>query len=152
MSSQPAFLLAALVLLVALGWLVVDRVTFLKQARRTEGRITRIHAEQTTCGVKRRSRCTFFTADVEYQPQESAQKMTVQIDAGASFGVHQQPWQGKRKEGERITVAYHPRKLSEAYEDTLWGVWATPLKVLFFQMLSLSQGLSPRRSRHYSYG
>lgn len=151
MTAKPALLLLSLVLLGVFGWLVIDRVSFINHARRTEGRVTRVYGEEVRCG-KRNNRCTSFTAVVEYRTPGSTQVMKVEVDAGLSYGRDQPAHKARHQYGDVIRVAYDPRKPAVAYEDTFWGICATPLKVLFFQVMSLFQGLPERRPRHHSYG
>lgn len=138
------------ILLLVFGWLTVDRVIFLHHARRTEGRITSITGTDSTCGGRRnRHPCTDFTAQVQYKPQETGQTLTLSVDAGSARGHFQSIDLASRRIGQSVTVAYSPARPATAYEDTFWGVWSTPLQVLFFQVLAFIFGL-PDRNRYSS--
>lgn len=150
MIKQPVFAFLAFLLLLAVAWFIADRVKFLHTAERTKGTVTNVQSYNDRCGGGRRRSsysCTKFRAYVEYTLPGNA-KYNICISAGSKRG-YDQPLSGASYHvGMPVNVVYNPGKPTEAYEDTMMGVWGTPIMIAVFQVITFIVSLTePKRRR-----
>jgi hypothetical protein len=148
MIKQPFFALIALALLVAAGWFVMDRLTFLHTAERTAGKVVSVSARNDRCGGRRsRHSCTRYTAHINFSPLHSSGTYNLSISAGSHRGYDQPVNYASHTTGDAVQVVYNPKKPDEAYEDSLMGVWGTPIMLAIGQLISFFTSLTEPRRR-----
>lgn len=147
MIKQPIWAIASLVALLIIGGFVVDRCIFLHTAEHTIGRVLALNSYDSRCG-RRRSRynCTKFDATVEFSTKAAA-RYTLEVSAGSARGYHQPLSSASLRVNEGVPVVYDPNKPTRAYEDSLWGVWGTPIMLAVFQITSLFVSMTEQKGK-----
>lgn len=146
--KQPVFAFIAVLLLVAVAWFVVNRINFLRTAERTVGKVSSLSASNGTCGSRRtRHSCTRFKARVDFTTRKGA-SAALSISAGNKRGYDQPLSYASLHTGDRVPVVYNPLDPSgEAYEDSFFGVWGTPLMIAIAQIVTFFTSLTEPRRR-----
>jgi hypothetical protein len=143
LNTAGLFLIAGIAFVVGL-WLVGDRVVFLAAAERTVGEVTQLESRNGRCGGRRTRRsCTKFYADVSYRTGGAT--WVLEVTAGRSNGYGRPLAEADYRVGDRVTIAYNPRRPRQAYRDTLWDIWGAPLMAFFVQIGAMFGGLNDRK-------
>ncbi|MEZ0259766.1 MAG: DUF3592 domain-containing protein [Alphaproteobacteria bacterium] len=153
MIKHPVIFLVSFALLLAAIGFAAQRVIFLQSARRIEGKVISVTGKDSRCGGRRtRYNCTRFEAKVEYTPQETGRTYQIALDAGTTRGHYMPVDHATHRQGQAVKVAYAPDAPDTAYEDTFWGIWGTPLQVMFYQLVAFWASLGESRDRRgYSF-
>ena len=138
------FFVISVVLLLPLGYFVVDRVQFVSSAQRVHGVVDHVTARNERCGRKRsRHNCTKFRALLTYEVQ--SRQYQIEVSAGSSRGHNQPTSYADYRIGQLERVAFDPSQPSRAYRDKLWDIWGAPIATFLFQVAAFVAGISERR-------
>ncbi|MCC7070321.1 MAG: DUF3592 domain-containing protein [Deltaproteobacteria bacterium] len=147
MIKQPWLLVVSGILLVGAIGFAVDRLIFLASAEKTQGTVERITASNGRCGSKKNKYpCTRFEAEVAFTTKKGRDG-EITVSAGSARGNNQPTSAADLSVGRGVPVVYNPRNPSKAYQDSLWGVWGTPLMMFIGQVATLFGSLSEGRRR-----
>jgi hypothetical protein len=150
MIKQPVYFYISLVLLAVAAWFGGDRLLFLKSAQHVTGTVSYITSINSSCGRRyTRHSCTKFSAVVGYSPAGQSQAYSIILPAGRARGDSQPLSLATLHPGGRVAIVCNPKHPAEAYEDSLSGVWMTPIYIMFFQVCFLLTGLTEPRSRRW---
>lgn len=144
----------SMILLLWCIYFIIDRIQFLSVAAHTTGKVESVTATNDTCSERRNKRtyhydCTRFHAVIGFDtlPPPPIVHSNFGLSAG-SVRWHNQPLsRATRHEWNSTKVAYDPTNISRVYEDTLFGVWWTPLTTFFAQIMTLLGALSEKRNK-----
>lgn len=149
MIKQPWLASIAGIFFIVFAWYVYNRVIFLQTAEKTTGTVIKVSAYNGRCGGGRRRRsypCTKFHADIMFHDLKGA-SYRFNVSSGSSRGDNQPISYSRLKLNSAVPVIYDPKNPTTVYEDTLWGVWATPIFLFFAQVASFFGSLFDRKRR-----
>jgi len=153
MVQHPFYFIISIVLLVVVLGYVCNRVVFLQNARRVEGKVVSVTGTDSTCGSRRsRHSCTRFDAVVQYKAPETGRDYTVRLKAGTAYGRFQELEKARLRMGEQVRIAYDPNAPHKSFEDTFYGIWGTPLMLGFFQIVAFFSSFGDSRRRRSAFG
>ena len=148
MIKRPMYAIISSVLLVVVVGYIIERVSFLRRAERTVGIVTEISSFNGRCGTRRSKHdCTKFYAKVHFTPMNTENIYLLEISAGSKRGHYQPISFANLKKNDSVPVVYDPHNPKKSYEDSLWGVWGTPIMIFFFQIGSFFSSLTEGRRR-----
>jgi hypothetical protein len=136
--KQPWLAAVSLILFIVLAAFVIERLWFLETAARTNGNVAEVTSYNSRCGGGRRNRsysCTKFKAYIEFYANLGVMHR-FSVSAGRKRGSNQSISYSRLAPGQNVPVVYDPKKPQKAYEDTLWGVWGTPIILFFGQIIT----------------
>ncbi len=144
----------SMILLVWVIYFVIDRIQFLSVAAHTTWVVESVTASNDRCSERRNKRtyhydCTRFHAVIWFDtlPPPPIVHSNFNLSAG-SVRWHDQPLSlASRYESEITKVTYDPKNISRVYEDTLFGVWWTPITAFFAQIITLFGAFSEKKKR-----
>ena len=143
--QNELFFRAAMVLLLVVGYVVVDRSVFLIRAERTIGDVTRVWGSSGRCGSRRnRHNCTKYQAAVQFSAGTSRQSLTV--SAGTARGRGRPITEARYRVGHRIPVVFNPRRPTRAYRYSFWDIWRAPVALFVFQLSLLAASFREDRT------
>jgi hypothetical protein len=146
--KQPWLLKVSAFFLIVAVYLVIDRSIFLTTAEKAQGTVESIVADNGTCGSNRRSHsCTKFKAAVRYEARTGGTHI-IEIDAGSAHGHNAPESSARYRVGGAVEVVYSQRDPSQAYQDTLFGIWFAPILAGIAQLAALAGSLAEGRRRH----
>lgn len=149
MIKQPAYLILSIVLLLVVGYFVVDRINFLSSAERTTGKVISLSSHNDRCGGRRsRYACTKYDATVRFSA--GGQGYSYSIGAGSARGYDKPTNLADRKVGQSVATVYNPKNPKEVYEDTFMGVWGLPFMIFIGQIISFFVSFTEPRRRTQS--
>lgn len=145
--KQPTWLVVAGIIFCGILYFIFDRIQFLSIAERVTGIVSNISAYNDRCWWKHKYDCTEFTATVDFMTLHW-EKNNFSISWGSERGHNQPISYSSRRIGGAIAVAYDPANIERVYEDTLWGIWWTPIMAFFLQIISFISAFSEPKKRN----
>ena len=138
------FFVVSVVLLLPLGYFIVDRIQFVSTSQQTSGVVEQLTGKSDRCGRKRsRHDCTKFRATLRYEVQGTQYR--IDVSAGSARGHDQPISYADYRVGQTEIVAFDPSQPTRAYRNKLWDIWGVPIATFFFQIASFVAGISERR-------
>lgn len=145
MIKQPILAGISVLLLGGVAYFLVERNLFLRTAQKTQGTVREIRARDGRCGGKySRHACTRFSAHVQFVTA-NGQSSSLNISAGSARGHGQPITRASYRPSQSVPVIYNPKRPAQAYHDSFFGVWGTPLFLAVFQFATFLGSLTERR-------
>ncbi len=144
----------SMILLVWVLYFIADRIQFLLIAAHTTWIVESVTASNDRCSERRNKRtyhydCTRFHADIWFDTLPPPPIVHSNFNLSAwSVRWHNQPLsRATRHEWGVTKVTYDPTNISRVYEDTLFGVWWTPISIFFAQIMTFFWAFSEKKKR-----
>lgn len=141
-------------ILIWVVYFIIDRIQFLSVASHTMWVVESITTSNDRCSERRNKRtyyydCTKFHAIIGFDtlPPPPIVHSTFWLSAGSVRGHDQPLSRATRHEGESTKVTYDPSNLDRVYEDTLFGVWGTPIIMFFAQIMTLISSFTEKKKQ-----
>lgn len=142
-------------LLIWVIYFIIDRIQFLSIASHTTWVVESVTAANATCSERRNKtthyyNCTKFHAVIGFDtlPPPPIVHSVFWLSAGSARWYDQPISRATRYEWWSTKVTYDPSNLDRVYEDTLFGVWWTPIMMFFAQIMTLISSFTEKKKNN----